>query len=72
MPRRKRSTKKPIKAVSSKFHLVPKSCIDKERFDLITTWIGGIVKDNVCSEPEIESNDSEEDDEHFDIEVLQV
>ena len=72
MPRRKRSLKKPKKVVSSKFCSIPKNCIDKERFELITTWVAGIVKDSVHSEPEIESNDSEDDEENFDIEALQV
>ena len=72
MPRRKKSSKKSIRVVSSKLRSVPKNCIDKERFELITTWVAGIVKDGAYSEPEIESNDSEDDEEDFDIDALQV
>lgn len=72
MPRRKRSSKKPNRVVSSKFRSMPKNCIDKERFELITTWVAEIVKDAVYSEPEIESNDSADDEEDFDIDALQV
>lgn len=72
MPRRKRSSKKAAKVVSSKLLSVPKNCIDNERFNLINAWVAGIVKDGQYSEPEIESNDSEDDEQDFDIDALQV